>query len=181
MTSVTAQLSKTVLALQQEFDNSFAQAPRGDVARRESLLAIRMGGEPYAIRLAEIGGLHVDRRIVTMPTPVPQLLGVAGFRGQMAPVYDLASLCGYARAESTRWLVLLRAREPVALAFETFEMHLSVSPEQFVSTPGGATIKHVRDAVRCDDTVRPIVHLQAVLQDIQAQADSFIQQRKGQP
>ncbi len=187
MTPDNPRLRDTALTLRQAFDLSFARAPREEIGQRESLLAIRMGGDPYAVRLGEIAGLHVDRRIMVLPTPVPELLGVAGFRGQIAPVYDLASLCGHARAASTRWLILLRGREPVALAFETFEMHLSVVPEQIVSTPDGiqaakrATNTHLRNAVRCDGAVRPIVHLQSLLGDIQQRTHSIIQQRKGQP
>ncbi len=185
MTSHLASLNKTVQTLRQEFDQSFAQAPRTVITQRESLLAIRMGTDPYAMRVSEIAGLYVDRRIMPLPTPAPQLLGVAGFRGQIAPVYDLASLCGYARASGTRWLILLRSQEPVALAFETFEMHFSVTTEEIVSTPGGLPVAgsgpqaHFRDAAHSQDVVRPIIQLTSLLHDIQQRAASFIHTKRG--
>lgn len=169
-------LSETVLAMRQEFDLSFAQAPRTTTEASESLLAIGIGGDSYAIRVSEIGGLYVDRRIMPLPSPIAELLGVVGLRGQIAPVYDLAALLGYGRVAAPRWLILLLSpgqREPVALAFDTFELHFSVSVQQLVVSPG----THLGDAVRSGDVVRPIVQLQSLLQDIQRRADLSIQQR----
>ncbi len=186
MTTHLASLNRTVRTLRQDFDQSFAQPPRTATARRESLLAIRMGTVPYAMRVSEIAGLYVNRRIMPLPTPATQLLGVAGFRGQIAPVYDLASLCGYGRAPSTRWLILLRSQEPVALAFETFEKHFSVASDEIVSTPGGRPAAgeghaHFKDAAHSQGVVWPIVQLTSLLHDIQQRAASFIQSKRGYP
>ncbi len=167
-------MSETLLALRQEFDRSFAQAPRMETARAESFLAVRVGADAYALRVAEIGGLFTDRRIMPLPTPMPELLGVAGFRGQIAPVYDLAALLGYARQTAPRWLILARLREPVALAFDTFEAHFSALPERIIAAEGkGAGRRHLGSAVRTDDAVRPIIQLQSLLEDIQLRANSF--------
>lgn len=179
MTPTTAGASETVLALRREFDLGFAQAPRMETESFEKLLALRIGGDPYAIRVSEISGLHADRRIMPLPTPVPELLGVAGFRGEIAPVYDLAALLGYAGVSSPRWLILLRSpeRAPVALAFDIFEMHVSVSPQHIVSSseempaPTGTARPHLRDAVHGDDVLRPIIQLQSLLESIQRRAD----------
>lgn len=180
MSRTNLSLSQTVLALRQEFDLSFAQAPRVATGSLENLLAIRVGGDAYAIRIAEIGGLYADRRIMPLPTLVPELLGVAGFRGQIAPVYDLGALLGYARQAPPRWLILVRLREPLALAFDAFEAHFAVLPERIVSTSSdtpaesGAAHPHLCDAVRTDDTVRPIIHLQSLLDDIQRRAEHSV-------
>ncbi|MES2952254.1 MAG: chemotaxis protein CheW [Pseudomonadota bacterium] len=187
MITHSTSLNNTVRTLRQEFDQSFAQPPHTAIAQRESLLAIRMGTAPYAMRVSEIAGLYVDRRIMPLPSPASQLLGVAGFRGQIAPVYDLASLCGYARASGTRWLILLRSQEPVALAFETFEMHFSVTSEEIVSTPGGLPVAgggpqaHFWDAANSGGVVRPIIQLTSLLHDIQQRAASLIHTKRGYP
>ncbi len=68
---------------------SFAEAPRGDVETTCDLLTIRVGGDAYALRLAEVGGLFVDRVVTPLPTLVPELVGIAGFRAALVPVYDL--------------------------------------------------------------------------------------------
>lgn len=186
MTTVTRHLHETAHALRQEFDRSFAQAPHAETAQREGLLAIRLGGDPYAVRLTEVRGLYVDRSIVPLPTPVPQLLGVTGFRGQIAPVYDLASLCGYARAPGTRWLILLKSQEPLALAFASFEMHLSIRSEQIVSTLDDRPASYAKSdtafhTAHCDDAIRPIIDLPTLIRNIRRQADSFIQKKGDQP
>lgn len=174
-------------ALRQEFDATFAAAPRTGVETPQSFLAIRLGGDPYAIRIADISGLHVERRIMALPTPVAQLLGLAGFRGQVAAVYDLASLCGYARAVSQRWMVLLRAQEPIALAFETFDMHFLALPHQLVHTQEAGTAAnrvasaHLQGAVRQGDVVRPIIQLQSVLADIRQRSSAPTPKRSPAP
>ncbi len=185
MTQSNSRLVESVLALRREFDLSFAQAPRMETEQRANLLAIRIGGDPYAIRVSDIGGIHADCHIMPLPTPIPELLGVAGFRGQIVPVYDLAALLGYARAASPRWLVLLwqRESEAVALAFETFEMHFSVSQVHIVQaptsipSPTGLPRPHLFDAVSDKGTVRPVIQLQSLLGGIQKRVDSSIQHR----
>ena len=173
----------TLLALRREFDDSFALAPRTQAMSLESLLAIRLQGRPYALRVSDIEGLHADRRIVPLPIPAAHLLGVASFRGRIAPVYDLASLCGYARTASPRWLVLLRSKEPVALGFASFERHISVSPQDILSTQAADLATHagtatpVSHAIRHDDTVWPILQLPALLADIAQRCNQSNQQR----
>ena len=65
------------------------------------------GGAPFAFRLAEIAGVAVDRKLTSLPSPVPELLGLAGLRGRLVPVYSLTALLG-GTPEGTagRWLVL---------------------------------------------------------------------------
>lgn len=179
-------VSQSALALRQEFDLSFAQAVRTQTTQLENLLALRIAGDPYAIRVADIKGLYTDRRIMPLPSPMTELLGVTGFRGQIAPVYDLAALLGYGRAASARWLILLRssAGEPLCLAFECFETHFSVSPHDIASTSGdsaqaSASIRaHLFSAVYSNEIRRPIIQLSSLCQDLQARADSHISKRR---
>jgi len=165
------------LALRREFDASFAQAWRSETPPPQNLLAVRVGGDPYAIRVDEVAGLFVDRRIVPMPTPLSEFLGMAGFRGQIAPVYDLAALLGYRPRTPPRWLILVRFRHPVALAFEAFDEHLAVAPDQVVTlvaheTPGRASRAHVFEALRVGDAVHPVIQLQSVIEQVQQRVDA---------
>lgn len=94
----------------------------------ESLLAIRVAGDGYAIRVSEISGITTNREIVALPTHVSGLLGIAGIRGALIPVYSLPSLLGYDTAvEALRWLALCEAHESFALAFDAFEGYLRIS------------------------------------------------------
>jgi purine-binding chemotaxis protein CheW len=104
--------------------------------RLEGLLAIRVGADPYALRLSEIVGLHADVKIVPVPSPVAQLLGIVGLRGMMAPVYDLAALLGYPPAASPRWMVLAGASQSMGLAFDAFEAQTAKAKAQVVARAG---------------------------------------------
>ncbi len=171
------QANTTLLALRREFDAGFAQAPQNARAAQENLLAIRVGANGYALRIHDIGGLHVDKLVVPMPTPVAELKGVAGFRGRVAPVYDLAGLLGYALQPETRWMVLTRGSEPVALAFDQFEGHFSVDADALVksadaksapvNTPAEPTQATAFDAVRHAGTLWPIIDIASLINHIQ--------------
>lgn len=157
--------------LRRAFDRAFAEPPAmGEALPEVDLLACRIGSEPYAIRLAEVAGLHVDRRVTRLPGGPAAQLGVAGFRGAVLPVYDLASLLGHAAAAGPRWLVIA-AGAPVAFAFTTFDFHLRVEPASIVAqdmsgTGPGSSGRHVREFVRDRGTIRPIVHLPSIVEAI---------------
>lgn len=177
MTPAAAPLSQAVQALREEFDSAFAQAPQPAGAAHHSMLAIRVGAEPYALHLEQIGGLYADRRIMALPTPVPSLLGVTGFRGQIAPVYDLAALLGHARTAPPRWLVLVRGGQPLALAFDQFESHFSAAPEQIMRASAAPGRPHLCDTVQGAQALRPVIQLTSLRDDIQRQADLALRPR----
>src|SRR5260221_4776702 len=101
------------------------------------MLAVRVRGDAYVIPMTGIRALYADRLVVALPTPLAELLGVATFRGQVAPVYDLAAWLGYAHRAAPgtvpRWFVLARWRDPTAFAFDGFEGLLLVPPKDVVS------------------------------------------------
>ena len=97
-TSAAAPLSATAAArMRAEFDRGFALSPPVAGDAQEGYLAIRVGGDPCALRLADLLGVYVDRKVVPLPSSVPTLLGIASFRGALIPVHDLRLLLGYLR------------------------------------------------------------------------------------
>ncbi len=155
--------------LRQAFDRSFAEAARRDTTPMENLLAFRLGSAPYAVRLSEIAGLFVDRKITRLPGGAAALLGIAGFRGAIVPVYDLYALLGRSTTETPRWL-LIAAGASVALAFEAFDGHLRVPRDAIVLREADEQAgKHVREFVSMGDLARPIVHVPAILDAISKQ------------
>src|SRR6478735_2800617 len=98
-------LDQKLRLLRQEFDQSFARAAGGPQPSQLDFLAIVVAGDPYTIRLAEVQSLHADRKLVTAPSLLPELLGICGFRSVLTPVYDLAQLLGYGAGHAARWLV----------------------------------------------------------------------------
>lgn len=173
----------TALAMREAFDQSFAQRPIEDPPH-ETLLAISVVGDPYAIRIADILGLHADRHIVALPSARRAFLGVAGFRGVIAPVYDLAAMLGYTRTRPAmpRWIVSLRHSESIAFAFDAFDRLFTVGAEQLTRSPDAERTRpperpHLHDVVRDGATIRPIIHLQSTLSAIQGLRDQSFDER----
>ncbi len=180
MSSAATPLSQAVRDLRAEFDSGFAQAPRPAGAERQGMLAIRIGNQPYALHLDQIAGLYADRRIMPLPTPLQALLGVTAFRGQIAPVYDLAVLLGHVSAAPPRWQVLVRCAQPLALAFDLFESHFSVAPDEIMKAAAPER-GHLCDTVHGAHALRPIIELPVLHDDIQRQAALVLQQRSKHP
>ena len=143
------------------------------VEQVEGLLSIRVSGDPYAIRVGEISGLANDRKVVAFPCSIPELLGVAGIRGGLIPVYSLAALLGYSReADQARWLVLCGAEEPVGLAFSAFEGYFRVPFTQVYATEQRDTARaHVKHLVRAADLVCAVVSIPDIVELIKSRCD----------
>jgi purine-binding chemotaxis protein CheW len=153
--------------MRREFDQAFAKAIQIDEIAKEKLLAIRAGGQACALRLSAIAGLFADKKITPVPGGHPALRGIAGFRGKILPVYDLANLLGVPDTQSSpRWLVITQAAS-VALAFEAFEAQLLVRAEAIVAQAVRPELKDfARDFLRTPDFSGPILHLPSVLDAI---------------
>lgn len=151
-----------------EFDEAFAAPRAGGNGAGEMLVAIRAAGRGYALRMSQIAGLARDRKIVAIPSPLPELLGLAGVRGELVPVYSLSAWLGHGREPTTRWLALCGTGERAGLAFGEIEGQISIQPGQLVAGAGDAG-EHVRDWLRVDGENRPIVDVGSILEGIQRQ------------
>jgi chemotaxis signal transduction protein len=166
MTDSALRLAERAAALRTDFDRSFAAPPRVDTATKLDLLAVRVGGEPCAIRLSDIAGLFADRRVTRIPGSNAALLGIAGFRGAVLPVYTLHALLGHPGTQTPRWLVIAAAA-PVALAFDAFEGHLRTAADGLLpqqSKMRGCT----REFIRAADVIRSVLHLPSVIEALGA-------------
>jgi purine-binding chemotaxis protein CheW len=170
MNVIETPLNERAAELRSAFDRLFSQAPNGDIAVVEALLAIRVGSNPYLVRLTEVSGLFPDKKVTWLPSHVPELLGLAGLRGTVLPVYDLGMLLGCPKSAAPRWM-LVTAGRPVGLAFDGFEGYLSVRPGAIVpEVRAEARERHVREIVHTADLVRPLVSLASLLESIQNRA-----------
>jgi len=154
-------------SLRQDFDQSFARAAGGPQPSQLDFLGIRVAGDPYALRLSEIQSLHADRKLVTAPSLLPELLGVCGFRSVLTPVYDLAQLLGYGAAPSARWLAIVQNASPIAFAFADFDAHLRVALDS-VSAPDSSSggTAAIAGAVRNAGSSLPLLHLPSLVEAI---------------
>jgi len=157
-----SKISRQAAALKKAFDGAFAEPLRPGQARGADLLAVRLGGEPWAIPFSAIAGLHSGKQITPLPGTAPGLLGLAGFRGALLPVYDLAARIGLTPAASPRWLVLTADRR-VALAFAELDGHLRAAEGDLLphGPQGGPAFTSGFVTVGGDQ--RPVLHLPALL------------------
>jgi purine-binding chemotaxis protein CheW len=159
-------LSNRAAELRLAFDQSFAARPSLDTAPPASFLGIRLAGQPYAIRLSDIAGLFADKAITRIPGPEPALLGLAGFRSAIVPVYGLHAYLGHKATTTCRWLAIASGA-PIALAFDGFDGHLRLSRDAILPTaddrPGR---RFVLEFAQAGEVVRPIVNLPSVLEAI---------------
>jgi purine-binding chemotaxis protein CheW len=109
-------------ALRAAFDAQFAEAPAAEAEPGEALVGIRVGGEHAAFRLSDLAGLQPTPRLMWVPGGPPAWRGLAGIRGKLVPVYDLAALLGLGSgAEAASWLALGRHEPACAFAFQAVE------------------------------------------------------------
>jgi purine-binding chemotaxis protein CheW len=159
--------------LRLEFDRSFAAARPTDPLPGVDLLGIRLGAEPYALRLSGVAGLFGERKITGLPSAVPGLLGIAGFHGSIMPVYDLSAVMGHAPDLSARWLVVAGGAS-VAFAFAALDGHLRLDRDAIVVREAGAQARrHVRYFANTAELTRAIVELPSIVESLRDQLKSM--------
>ncbi|MBI5684196.1 MAG: chemotaxis protein CheW [Verrucomicrobia bacterium] len=122
------------------------------------------GGQRYAIRIRELAGLEVNRKIAPVPAAMRGLLGLSAVQGQLVPVFDLAALLGAgARASTPRWMALHRGKELVGLAFDEFEGSRRVAAQavhELASAPEQARMS--RQAIRVDSALIHVLEISSL-------------------
>lgn len=175
-------LSERALELRRAFDRSFAEPPRqrDESASLENVLAVRLGADPYAIRLAEVSALMADKAVMRVPTAVSAFLGVIGAHTGTLPVYDLRALLGYPTSHMPRW-ILVAAGAPVGLAFDGFDGYRRLARVGVVAPERSQTMReHVREALTEAGGIRPLIDIISVMATIRklAQTDSGKKQER---
>jgi chemotaxis signal transduction protein len=164
--ATTDALVARLSALRLGFDTGFSLPELEQMDDLLDVLMIRVGRDAYALRLAQLAALEADRMITPVPSEHGELLGVAGMRGGVVAVFDLAAVLGAPRPEATRWLVLAKAA-PLAFAFSGFERQLSLRPDELARSAaahGGAEVV-VRDGLNV-----PLLDLPALIARLEGRA-----------
>jgi chemotaxis signal transduction protein len=152
--------------LRDDFDRGFAAALRPAETGHGDALCVRISGEPFAIRLADIASLHAGLRVVALPTGARELMGAAAIRASIVPVYDLAAALGMPRITEALWIVV-HCGGAAGFAFEVYEGHARV-PER---STGGAARGHIVGQVTVDGQPRSVIDLGSVLTAIEKRAN----------
>jgi chemotaxis signal transduction protein len=166
MMETSPQAAQRVAELRREFDRSFAIPPPSEVSAKQDLLAIRLGEQHFALRLFDVASLFVERKITPVPGAGVFLLGIAGFRGAIAPVYDLQRLLGFPAGRASRWLVIA-ATASVGFAFAAFEGQLRVPAAAITPQQRDDTQSLTTSVVQADGVLRPIIEISRALKAIQ--------------
>jgi len=161
-------LSRVAAELRTGFDAAFATAHAPEQPPELDLLQIRVADHDYALRLSQVLAVHADRKLVPVPGPRPELLGLFGVRGVVAPVYDLRLLLGYRAATPPRFVAQLRAPAPFAVAFELFERHLRVPESDVTLGDSSADGAHpfAPGSVKRTSGLLPLIDLLAIFLEV---------------
>jgi purine-binding chemotaxis protein CheW len=142
--------TQTAAQLRRAFDQAFAEEPELRASNLTPILTVRFGGAPHALRLSEIASIHTDRKLVRLPSPMPELLGLAALRNVLVPVYDLAACLGYPLEPPSRCFLLAKAPTPIGLACAAPEALRHVPSDAFSLAPSAGR-SHFAGAVRIVD------------------------------
>jgi chemotaxis signal transduction protein len=159
--------AKRLAELKAEFDSSFAlPAVRLDI-RWEVLLRLRVGGTALAVPLDQLAGIHPLPRVVALPDSPPGLRGVAGLRGQLVAVHDLALRLGLPSDEKPRWLLLCAGERRLGLAVGGFEGQLRVAPDQLQPHAGAAPRPYLNaTALQPGEPPLPVLDVDSLMKDL---------------
>jgi purine-binding chemotaxis protein CheW len=151
--------------MRQEFDESFAVAVDSAPLDLEDFLLIRVAGNPYAVRLRDIAGIVGKHVVVPLPTSDRSLLGLAGIRGSIVPVFDFGSLLGYALSPDTAgWMVLSGGTDPIALAFREFEGFVQLAVTAICQNESlEIGNEFSTEIARTDSGSRPVININRIL------------------
>ncbi|MDP2309173.1 MAG: chemotaxis protein CheW [Pseudomonadota bacterium] len=124
------------------------------------ILAIRVVGEPLAVRFDAISGvlgLSNHRRLVRVPGADPALLGVVAVRGVVMPVFSLADLLGVTGPREHLWFAWIDGKNPVGYAFDGIDGRAWLPPEALGGGDNGHPL--LWGAALFAGTSRPLLHL----------------------
>jgi chemotaxis signal transduction protein len=160
-------LASHLVQLKDEFDRSFALPASFGSVSGQALLALRIGEARLAVPLADIEGVALCPNLVQLPSRAPELLGIAGFRGELIPVFSLAKLIGYSPPPApVRWL-LLCGGERLGLAFSRVDGHYSVAPGALKPVSASETRSpHTSHVASLDGAACPVLSVASILRQL---------------
>jgi chemotaxis signal transduction protein len=159
--------------LRREFDEAFAAPAVHAAEDLTTLITIRVACQAFALRATEITALAKRSRIVPVPSRVRELLGLAGIRGALVPVYDLAALLGLTRrAGEPQWFALTHREAQLALAVDEIEGLVEVPSQCLYADDASPSGSHVRQLARIAADTRAVIDITAVVETIRQHAGS---------
>lgn len=156
--------------LRRAFDRSFAEPAIQPAQTVVRLISLEVAGRPLAIETGQIAGLAKVKRIVPLPSRIPELLGIAGIRGGVVPVFSLAALLEIESRGNPQWLALAKSETSMALAFDALTGQVEVAAPDIYPDEVEGRIAFVRMLVRIGAEVRPLLDIFRIAQEIHRKA-----------
>jgi chemotaxis signal transduction protein len=173
VSSVDAELTHRLAELRGNFDREFALPPRSTSVQTIGFLAIRLGAEPYAIRTAELIEVQVAPKLVALPGARREMVGLAGIRGRLVPVYDLAALVSHDEPEAKSWLAICGTDQPLGLTFDEVLGYIQAAPgDLYPTAEGERSGGHVPEVLRQDGATRMVVSISSIFATLRRGADN---------
>ena len=162
-------------AIGRAFDRTFAEAPRTVAEDTEDLLGASVGGGSYLLRLRDVSGLAARPKVVPLPSPVTEFIGVMGLRGSVVPVYSLGALLGHpSLSEDPAWVFLIGERSAtVGLGAREFTGYLRLARRAFAAAPASERGGLVRETARNGQHLRGVIDVGAVVVSLQERVRSL--------
>jgi chemotaxis signal transduction protein len=171
LTTSADELSDRARSLRESFDASFAEAPTGNAAGLVDFLVVTTTTDRYAVRLSEIALVHAERKVTRVLSPMPELLGLADFRGVLTPIYAVALLLGRPADQEPRFLVVARHPQPIGFAFTGLERHARVAASQ-LALEDTAADPFTAGAVRLSGSTLRILRLTSLVDHLVRRLES---------
>jgi chemotaxis signal transduction protein len=135
--------------LRQAFDEAFARPAASHREVHEDFLLVRLHDAPCAVRVAEVAGIQRCPPVAALPSRNSAVVGLAGTRGRLVVVYDLATLLGHGREVRPEGTILRCASDgSIALLFDASFGYVKVRPQDVckaeASEPGVRPVEIVR-------------------------------------
>lgn len=153
--------------MRKAFDRAFAEPPPRQAEEAADYLGIRVGGSAYAVALSEIGAVFADKTIAPLASSARELLGVAGVRGDIVPIFALGAMLGLGGGDKARWLVLA-AGGRAGFAFDALDGHLRI-PRASITASASPT-GFVRANAVIGKEARPIVSIASIMEHLEQRA-----------
>ena len=117
-------VDERVLALRRAFDQSFARGLDDHSEEQRDFLSFCFERQLFALPISELSAVEKRRKLVRLPAAPQACRGLAGVRGKLVAVYDLAALLGFLPSAELRWLVVPRGTQGVAFGVTSVERYL---------------------------------------------------------
>lgn len=149
MTDDKNSLEQKLEELKSSFDCAFQEAilpPTGDFLH---LLMVRVATATFALDVAELAGVVPAPKIVPIPAQAHGLLGLAGIKARLVPVYSLACLVGAKDVGAARWIALCGHDDRIGLAFTELE-RVHIVPRSAVRPVAAGAPPHAAALIASD-------------------------------